>query len=472
MKRKITLTLALTLLLLTACQTQDDDSNVTTTAGTSAPEETEEIITDDLGDIRFDGEEFTMYLAYPLSNFVMEEETGDTVDDAVFERNRLVEERLGITLTYVESGYDTTGGGQSQGVESIRSFVMSGDTSNDVFLHVQHGGMPGLITEGCFIDWNDLPNVDFDKPYWYSNCIRDINYGNKIYAMTGMYNLNILTQSNVLLFNKRICDELQMEYPYQMVLDGTWTVDKFIEMIKNGTRDLNGDTIIDPEVDQFGYWGWVWEQVPALFMGLGGDVLIKDKDNMPVINIETEQNVNIVDTMNEIFALEGAAYEQTTYGVFDSAFNSGKLLFNHSTIGGCTGYRDMVDDFGFIPHPKLDENQENYSVRIGNCGGLTYIPVTNERLELTGAVLEVMSSISYNTVVPAFFDVTLTVKSVRDSESEQMIPIINENASFYDEASGFSIISAVTGNKSLSTYYAEVKNVVEDNVEDIIETYQ
>ena len=95
MKRKITLTLALTLLLLTACQTQDDDSNVTTTVGTSAPEETEEIITDDLGDIRFDGEEFTMYLAYPLSNFVMEEETGDTVDDAVFERNRLVEERLG-----------------------------------------------------------------------------------------------------------------------------------------------------------------------------------------------------------------------------------------------------------------------------------------------------------------------------------------------------------------------------------------
>ena len=90
MKRKITLTLALTLLLLTACQLR-------TMIATSRPQshvrsgETEEIITDDLGDIRFDGEEFTMYLAYPLGNFVMEEETGDTVDDAVFERNRLVE---------------------------------------------------------------------------------------------------------------------------------------------------------------------------------------------------------------------------------------------------------------------------------------------------------------------------------------------------------------------------------------------
>ena len=471
MKRKISLSLALLMLLLAGCGTQDEGIE-TTSAAVTEPEETEDVVTDDLGDIRFDGEEFTIYLAHPLGNFVMEEETGDTVDDAVFDRNRLVEERLGITLTYVESGYDSTGEGQGLGTQSIRSFIMSGDTSNDVFLHVQHSGMPALITEGCFIDWNELPNVNFDKPYWYSNCIRDINYGNKIYTMTGMYNLNILTQSNVLMFNKKICDESQMEYPYQMVLDGTWTVDRFIEMIKTGTRDLNGDTIIDPEVDQFGYWGWLWEQVPALFMGLGGDVLTKDKDNMPVVNIETEQNVNIVEVMNEIFAMDGVAHESVNYGAFDTAFKSGRLLFNHTSIGGVTNFRDMEDDFGFIPYPKLDENQENYSVRIGNCGGLTYIPVTNTRLDLTGAVLEVMSSISYNTIVPAFFDVALTVKATRDTESELMVPIINENASFYDEASGFSIISAVTGNKGLSTYYAEVKNVVADNVEDIIETYK
>lgn len=69
---------------------------------------------------------------------------------------------------------------------------MAGDESNDVYIHVQHSGMPALISEGCFIDWNTLPNIDFSKPYWYSNCIRDINYGTKVFAMTGMYNLEIL----------------------------------------------------------------------------------------------------------------------------------------------------------------------------------------------------------------------------------------------------------------------------------------
>ena len=261
---------------------------------------------------------------------------------------------------------------------------MAGDESNDVYIHVQHSGMPALISEGCFIDWNTLPNIDFSKPYWYSNCIRDINYGTKVFAMTGMYNLEILRFSNILTFNKRIFDDLQLAYPYQDVPAGT---------------------------DQFGYWGWVWEQVSALFMGLGGDLVTKDKDNMPVLTVDTEKNIAIVDKMNEIFAMDGAAYERTTYGTFDKAFKSGLLMFNHNSLADMTNNcRDMEDDFGFIPYPKLDESQEGYNARIGNCAGLSYIPTTNTRGELTGAVLEVMSAVSYNTVVPAFFDVALTLR--------------------------------------------------------------
>lgn len=470
MKRRTAIILALIMLLSTGCGTQSDTQE-TTTAAETQPEVTDEIVTDDLGDIKFDGEEFTIYLAHPLDYLEMEEETGDTLDDAVFERNRLTEERLGIELVVTKGVGDSTGTGQNQEMQTIRSLVMSGDDTNDIFIHVQHSGMPGLITEGCFVDWNTVPNINFDKPYWYTNCIRDINYGDKVFTMSGMYNLNILTTSDVLLFNKRLCDEAQMEYPYDSVLDGSWTYDKFLNMIKTGTRDLNGDTLIDEENDQLGYWGWGWEQIPALFIGLGGDVLTKDSDGQPVIAIETERNVSVVEKMQELFATTGAQYEMTDFGGFFDLFKSGKLLFLHSSIKGITDYRDMTDDFGFIPYPKLDETQEEYKVRVGNCAGLTYIPVTNSNLEFTGAVLEVMSAISYNTVMPAFFDIALTVKSTRDTESEQMIPILNSCTSFYDEASAFSIITLIDNNKALSTYYAEIKNEVEKSVADIIEAY-
>ena len=79
-----------------------------------------------------------------------------------------------------------------------------------------------------------------------------------------------------------------------------------------------------------------------------------------------------------------------------------------------------------------------------------------------------MSAVSYNTVVPAYFDVALTVKIARDTESEQMIPIINDSASFYDEAADFSIISVITSGESLPTYYAKVKNKVAENVQKLI----
>ena len=172
--------------------------------------------------------------------------------------------------------------------------------------------------------------------------------------------------------------------------------------------------------------------------------------------------------MNELFAMDGAAYETVTYGTFDAAFKNGTLMFDHSSLGDIQNMRDMKDDFGFVPYPKFDEAQEGYNVRVGNCAGLSYIPVTNTRPELTGAVLEVMSAVSYNTVVPAYFDVALTVKIARDTESEQMIPIISDSASFYDEAADFSIISVITSGESLPTYYAKVKNKVAENVQKLI----
>ena len=165
MNRKISFVLALLMLVSavscgSSAGTEKDDTSGNTEESTTV-EETEKTVTDDLGDIRFDGEEFNIYLAYPVKTMFVEEETGDNVDDAIWERNRAVEERLGISLKFTEGGFATDGGSQGTATQQIRSFVMSGDTSNDLFIHVQHSGLTGLISEGCFIDWNTLPNVDF-----------------------------------------------------------------------------------------------------------------------------------------------------------------------------------------------------------------------------------------------------------------------------------------------------------------------
>ncbi|MBQ8508340.1 MAG: hypothetical protein IJ493_00340 [Clostridia bacterium] len=452
---------------LVACGSEAVSDNDTTT-GDTTPVETEPEYLDDLGDIRFDGETFTMFFAHPIPYYIVEEETGDVLDDAIYARNQKVEERLGIELELIESAWSSGGSDQTAAATAIEQYILAGDDTNDVYIHVQHGAMPTQIAQGYFVDWNTINNIDFSKPYWYSKCLDDINYGDKVYTMTGDYNLYTLTLLNVLFFNKRLLDEAQIEYPYQLVKDGTWTFDKFKQMVADTTRDLNGDTKIVGTDDQIGYWGWQYEQFPAMFMGMGGDSVLKSNDGTPVMNVDNERTHKIIDTMLDFFSLDGAMYEGKTYALPNDTFTSGKLAFLHTSMDFATKLRDMEDDFGFVPYPKLDTDQETYNCRVQNTSGFTYIPITNKDLDFTGAVLECMASISYNTTVPAFFDVALTIKSTRDTDTEEMIPIIRECASFNDDAIGFSPSSMITGGQALATYWASNKNNFEQKMQELI----
>ena len=406
------------------------------------------------------GKTFSMYFAMPTtqSSYIVEEETGDELKDAVYRRNKLVEEHTGVTLNFVSTTRTSSGADQDVENNHIRTLIQSGDDTYDAYIHSQRGPMFTLIEEGMFVDWNEIPYVNLGNEWWYSNVIRDICFGNKVFAMTGDYNRDSFSETECLMFNKTMLDELGLEYPYGMVLDGTWTHDRFVEYIKAATKDLNGDGALKREDDRFGFGGWQYEQIPALFAGYGGETIAKDDENLPVLAIDTERNYTVIDKMLEVFDCEGSFYEGKTFGVDDNMFKEGRLLFNDSFLSSVVGARSIEEfDVGFVPYPKLFEDQENYYSRTAKVSGLTYIPVTNQDLEMTGAVLEAMAYYSKDTMMPVYFDVLLTIKSTRDYESEQMIPIIRNSSRFLDcviEFNGASIIYADNGNTLASTIAA------------------
>lgn len=423
-----------------------------------------------------EGKTFSLYLALPTvkASYIAEEENGTDLNDSVYLRNQLVEDHTGVDLNFVSTSRTSSGSDQALETSQIRTWIQSGDTTYDAYVHVQHTGMPTLIEEGLFLDWNELPYVNMDNPWWYSNVKRDICFGDKVYCMTGDYNLDSFSVTECLLFNKTLCDELNLEYPYQMVFDGTWTHDKFVEYIKTATKDLNGDGVIDKDNDRMGFGGWQYEQLQALWASYGGEAIAKDDNNLPKLNIDNERTYTVIDKMLEVFDCEGAFYEGKEYGVDDKMFDEGRLLFNDSFISFVPRARNVENiDIGFIPYPKLDEDQENYYSRTANISGLTYIPVTNSDLEKTGAVLETLAYYSTDTVVDTYFDIIITVKSTRDTESEKMIPIIRNSSRFLDQTIGFNgggIVTANSGN-TLSSIIASSKDSWEEKIEDLIELY-
>ncbi len=423
-----------------------------------------------------EGKTFDMYIAMSSlkGSYVAEEETGDDMNDAVYQRNALVEEHTGADLQFTVSTRSTSGADQNEETSLIRTLIQSGDDTYDAFAHVQHTGMPTLIEEKMFVDWNDIPHVNIENPWWYSNVARDICFGDKIYCMTGDYNINSFSETECLIFNKTMCDELGLEYPYQMVFDGTWTHDKFVEYIKAATTDLNGDGTMDYDNDRYGFGGWAYEQILALFTGYGGEGIVKDDNNLPVLNIDNELTYTVIDKMLEVFDCEGSFWETKTWGVDDRMFNEGRLLFNDSFLNSVPGTRKLENiDVGFIPYPKLNEEQENYYSRTANISSLTYIPVTNTDLDMTGAVLESMAYYSNVTMMPTYFDIILTIKSTRDVESEEMIPIIRNSSRFMDAVIGFNGMGIITANNgnTLASNIAANQDAWNEKLDNLIELY-
>ena len=421
-----------------------------------------------------EGETFNLYHAHNGfdSYYVDDVQSGDLKGESVMKRNAAVEERTGVKLNFVHT---TTPADQGAETQKISSLILAGDTTYDAYVHVQHTGMPGLINEGMFIDWYKLPYINFDKPWWYSNTIRDINFGGKVFAMTGDYNLNSFSCTNCLAFNKTMLDELEMPYPYQDVFDGTWTKDRFIEYIVAATKDLNGDGHMDYDNDRYGFGGWQWEQTPAMYVGFGGQTLVRDDSGLPKLNIYSRQQNNVIDAMIEVYNQPGAFHEGKTWGLDDGMFNEGRLLFNDSMLHMIVGMRNLEDDIGFIPYPKLNEEQTEYYSRTGNTSCLTYIPVTltEDRYEIVGGTLEAMAYYSNKLVLPTYFDTILTVQSTRDVESEQMIPIIRNSSRFMDQAIGFSPESIVySGQNTLASHYAANKTGYEEKLATLIKVYE
>ena len=199
---------AMSITMLASCggDETDTDTNADTNAETGADvegSEGEEDTTDklELPEGKFlEGETFNLFHGHHyFDSYDREEvEAGNIMGEAVLERNAAVENRTGVTLNLVNTANPAA---QGENRDIISSLILAGDTTYDAFVHVQHTGMPGLINEGMFLDWYELPHINFDKPWWYSNTIRDINFGGKVFAMTGDYNLASFSVTECLAFN-------------------------------------------------------------------------------------------------------------------------------------------------------------------------------------------------------------------------------------------------------------------------------
>jgi ABC-type glycerol-3-phosphate transport system substrate-binding protein len=278
-----------------------------------------------------------------------------------------------------------------------------------------------------------LTHIDLDKPYWNGQLNSDLSIAGKQFFAFGAHNLSTYDFTRMMLFNKQMLADFGLDDLYELVRTGAWTFDKFEEMSRTVTADLNGDNIMDQN-DRFGFLAAHNQVLPNFWISGGVRSIKKDNAGVPYSAMSDEQFISVFTKIFEITQDNNSWYgtgADDMDGTFESMFENGRGLFLDTTFYFIHRLRAMEIDFGILPYPKFTETQAGYYSRIEGASAAT-VPITADGtgLERASVILEAMASESLKEVIPAYYDVVLSVRAARDEESSEMLDIIFANRVF------------------------------------------
>lgn len=390
----------------------------------TSPEETTAAETPDIPDnADFDGHEFVILLTgnWKFNDFEATELTGDLINDEMYMRNTLIEDRYNIKIKPLDETEATTNGG-GVGFKKIQQSVHAGDYEYDMAV-IGAYDVSTLAYNGLLSDLNSLPYLDLTKSWWDQKANEDLSINGIMYYTTGDISMLDNDCTYCVLFNKKMIEDYNMESPYNLVRNNEWTIDTFISMAKQVSGDMNGDGVHDQN-DLYGLL--IWQDSMLGMISAAGEKVATVTDD----GIELTLNNQRVLTMLEKYM--SLAYDKTlTYSMYHlgdhatNMFSNDQILLYTRYLRAASWFRDMETDFGILPYPKYDEYQDRFYTNIHAYGtSFVCVPsliIDNER---TGIIIEALAYESQKSITPAYYEKTMYGKYFRDEESAEMLDIL------------------------------------------------
>lgn len=375
------------------------------------------------------------------TTFDPEEQTGETLDDAVWMRNSKVEEAFNLTITGTD--FDI---GEAAG--ELRKTVNAGEDVYRAAL-ISLGSIAPLMQEQMLMDLNECDAFRLEEAWWDQEIRTMFRIGSSDVAWFAASELSLtgLECTVVPFFNQRILTSLDLESPYDLVRAGTWTFDKMGEYAKLGAN-LNGADKFDKydpgASTQYGIVSY--STFPhAMFVAAGEDYIRLDKNNTPYLAMDSDRFFSVAEKIADLTAESGAFNEFNSGDIhYESIFRDGRALMTVAQVKATTKFRSMEDTFGILPMPKYEESQDGYRCLRTGTSCVVCVPVTIGDMDTCGAVMDAMSYYSYTEVLPAYYDVTLTQKGLRNEDSVEMMNIIRD-ARIPELGSTFGWTNTITG---------------------------
>jgi hypothetical protein len=383
-----------------------------------------------------------------------EEINGESVNDAVYNRNQKIASLLNITFEFTETSF-SVGSAESD----VKSLVLAGDDQFDVVVN-DIRAMANLSRDGFIHNIYNAPVIDFEQKYWYTEAMKDLQFiEGGMYLLIGDYFTDALQSCHCLYQNKDILNNVYQDPNYitNIVFDGKWTYDAMIKVIEDTHQDLNGDGQMKQGEDRFGFtcWGRWGSMIPFL---IATDIqFIERTADGPQFCYNNERSVEILEKMIQLFNhTEGSHYDlaDASVATLQMLFSNGlTTLVGYNRLGDLSKFREVEFQMSALPYPKLNEDQANYVTSMHDTSeiGVLLMTLPLDSMEYVCTVLEVCGRETSRTVIPEWYENGLKVKYANGQDDAKMIDLIHDAitspfALAYDQA-----LSNVMMNSGFST---------------------
>lgn len=372
----------------------------------------------------------------PEFGYNSEELESSVLNDAIANRNLKVEQLTGVKIVedIVVDGNRMQSG---EMVKHVQTQINGGSADFDLVSPSLYA-TAAIAKQGLFYDLNSVNNMQLESEWWDAFLVEEAAIDGKLFFVTGDIGKGSRGSLTAVYFNKETVRELDLGDPYQLVRDKQWTLDTVLTWSKKISQDLDNDGVVNYK-DKFGMGGQN-DNVWAFFYGAGEKIASKNEEGRPIITIKSDRSTSVVDKIaaivtesdyfinaNDFFGAEG---EEAPSVLLSRAFSEGRSLFFCENLNNVEDLRNMEFEFGILPTPLYDENQDRYysllNCWVGNAFGIP-TNLSPDEAELSAVVFNALSAEGKNTVMPAYIETTLKGQRLRDDESEEMLDIIFEN---------------------------------------------
>ncbi len=374
-------------------------------------------------DVNFNGKTFTL-IGKDDGNFpIKDEETGDISSDALYHRQRDLEDIFGISWEPVKTEI-----GPDAADQVINEVMAGGDSYDLVHGSTQTVGQQ-VLNAGVIMNVASLEHVDMSREWWIEEMQTDYSIHGQTFFLTGPIVVSNYRDTTCILFNKSVTEMYGISDAdlYQTVKDGNWTFDEMFKVASAIPENPSGTGVWRYD-EPTGYDFILTSGYRITKFDENGDPYVEDK--LPI------EFSNLADKLCPVFSDDSQTINvkykkgeeaEKKYGVeeLQTLFIDDRALFRFSSTEGALNMRKEDVVFGIIPYPKRDSSQKQYCsyARMGQDSAV-YIPRTVKSLELTDVITEAMGALSQKYVKEAYYEKLLKGQSIFDAESSEMLDLI------------------------------------------------